>query len=395
MRTKCVCWGVVFCTMLTGASLQAQQPPAGSPTSYPAEMAIIVPEVEVRSGPTKGHYPTAKLHQGDRVTVVRDVKDQPGWAAIKPPAGSFSWIREKHVKRVDARNGFVEAPGNAAVAILPGSSLVQQALNVESAKVPSGSLVVVLDRPFHCEGENWLPILPMPDEVRYVPTSALKLPPAPVTVAAGFPTSVGGGDVLGKADEAYRAGNLELARQLYRQAVEKLAEPQKSYAQNRLASMSAAPVSTSTQSHWLPVGGQSVPPPSSPSGATTPIGAVPIGAAPIGSAPIGAPPAASTPAGQTISNYTAPHGSMISMEPAQWSKWGYLRKAGFEKDGQPVFVLETSQGAPLIYAVEQPGSRTVLSKMIGRPVCLYGPIAYRAGDVPRMPYMVASWYATP
>ena len=36
------------------------------------EVAISVPEVEVRSGPSPAFYATGKLRQGDRVTVLRE-----------------------------------------------------------------------------------------------------------------------------------------------------------------------------------------------------------------------------------------------------------------------------------------------------------------------------------
>ncbi len=398
MRTRHVCWGMLTLALLTGPTM-AQSPV--SPPTYPAEMTIIVPEVEVRSGPTKQHYPTSKLHQGDRVTVLSECKDQPGWASIRPPVGAWSWIRAKHVKQVDARNAFVEAPDNALVSIIPASSVLQDVLNVESAKVPNGTLVVVLGRPVHCEGENWLPIQPMPTEVRYIPTSALRLPQAPtaVAVAAGFPTSVGS-DVITRADDAYRAGNLELARQLYRQAADKSPEPQKSYALNRLASLSAngavpvsAPVSSATHSDWQPGGGN--PPAPSPSASVQQAPSP----APLGQTvppPMGAGQPVSAPAPAPITaNYTTPPGTMMAMKPPQWSGWGYLHRAGFDRDGQPVYRLETSQGRMLMYAVEQPGSRPMLSKMIGRLVCLYGPVTYRSGETPRIDYMVASHIATP
>ena len=62
------------------------------------EMVIVIPEVEVRSGPTLEYYPTSKLYYGSKVIVLRESK-QPGWLAIKPPPGSFSWINAKFVKK--------------------------------------------------------------------------------------------------------------------------------------------------------------------------------------------------------------------------------------------------------------------------------------------------------
>ena len=118
-------WSMLLCGFLwMSGAVQAQ--------TLPAEMAIIVPEVEVRSGPTKEYFPTSKLRQGERVQVLRESKDQPGWLAIKPPPGSFSWINAKYVKQVDQRTGYVEGDGGQAVPVLPGSSVINKAPNVES-----------------------------------------------------------------------------------------------------------------------------------------------------------------------------------------------------------------------------------------------------------------------
>src|SRR5436190_12691240 len=80
----------------TPAAPSAPGAPVGATgTAYPAEMTIVVPEVEVRSSPTTKYYATSKLRQGDRVLVLKDCKEQPGWLVIKPPPGSFSWVRAK------------------------------------------------------------------------------------------------------------------------------------------------------------------------------------------------------------------------------------------------------------------------------------------------------------
>ena len=39
-----------------------------------AERMVIVPEVEVRSGPSSQFYATTKLKLGDKVTVVRETR---------------------------------------------------------------------------------------------------------------------------------------------------------------------------------------------------------------------------------------------------------------------------------------------------------------------------------
>src|SRR5262245_33975246 len=65
------------------------------------ERTVIVPEVEVRSGPSPRFYATTKLKQGDKVTVVRE--EEGGWLAIKPPLGSFNWINKRVLER-DAKD---------------------------------------------------------------------------------------------------------------------------------------------------------------------------------------------------------------------------------------------------------------------------------------------------
>lgn len=85
MRVACV--AVLACA--------APAAPAVAQT-FPYEAAVTGDEVYVRSGPGKNYYPTAKLHDGDVVTVYRH--DPGGWFAISPPEGSYSWISGEFVR---------------------------------------------------------------------------------------------------------------------------------------------------------------------------------------------------------------------------------------------------------------------------------------------------------
>ena len=71
------------------------------------DAVILLPSAEVRSGPSDKFYPTSKLLKGDHVTVLREAKDAQGWLEIKPPTGSFSWIKAKYVQKHPSR----PAPG--------------------------------------------------------------------------------------------------------------------------------------------------------------------------------------------------------------------------------------------------------------------------------------------
>lgn len=79
--------------------------------------------------------------------------------------------------------------------------------------------------------------------------------------------------------------------------------------------------------------------------------------------------------------------------PPQWSVWGTLRKSPFRKDGQPIFVLEDTQGTALLYATAEPG--TELNRYVGRTVSLYGSIRYWSDDSMRTNLMTASHVAVP
>lgn len=151
--------------------------------SYPQEMSIVVPKVEVRSGPSQKFYATSELYQNDRIIVVGECKDQPGWLEIKPPPGSFSWIDAKHVKQANPHIGVVQVE---SAPVLVGSSLLNRKPDVEKAPgFAAGYLVTVVDKPLVTDGVTWLPIQPHPKEVRYVPAEAVR----PAQVASNSPAN--------------------------------------------------------------------------------------------------------------------------------------------------------------------------------------------------------------
>jgi hypothetical protein len=62
----------------------------------PYEAHIIATGAPVLSGPGEKFYPTDTLAQGDVVEVYREKPG--GWLAIRPPAGSFSWVLASDLK---------------------------------------------------------------------------------------------------------------------------------------------------------------------------------------------------------------------------------------------------------------------------------------------------------
>src|SRR5262245_7338497 len=80
----------------------ADAQPAASPAT------VTATEVKVRSGPGDRFYATSKLKQGDPIEVVPlpPERQQPGWLAIKPPKGSFSWVSARFVKKINDQSGY-------------------------------------------------------------------------------------------------------------------------------------------------------------------------------------------------------------------------------------------------------------------------------------------------
>ena len=319
--------------------------------SYPVEMAIVQKEVEVRSGPSKTFHPTSKLSQNDRVFVLRESKEAPGWLEIKPPIGSFSWVNAKNVKQVDTRHGFVECDPTRPVPILPGSTLINLEPNRESMKLTAGTVVVIVDRPLTVKEETWLPIQPHPSEVRYIPSESVK----PATVVASTPNGppnwtltpngYAGNSLLAEADQALKANDINRARQLYQQVANTATDQnQKVLALNRLASLPQTPVQGKTTSLS----------PTNP-----------------------APPATA---------------NAMTLQGPAWSAYGRLRDTTLKSEtGQPIYGLEDGQGKTLTYVTTNPGKS--LQAYIGRTISAYGPTVYRP-DV-RMQYVVASHVAVP
>ena len=320
--------------------------------SFPAEAVILQREVEIRSGPGKSFYPTSKLYQNDRVVVLREVKDQPGWLEIKPPERSFSWISGKSVRQVDTRTAYVECNPAQPVSTYAGSLVENVKPTRESMKLTFGTALIIAAPPFSTDGETWFPVQPHPSEVRYIPIDAVK--PTTTIVAQNVgapnwtlaPNGWNGDAVLGEAQRALAANDFNRARPLFQQVANNATNAsQKQYAINVLASLSGNPQVPATTTSL------------SPTNSTTPI-------------------------------------NLQTLRPAVWSTYGRLRDTKVLGDnGQPLYALEDGTGTTPIYITTIPGKS--LQMYIGRTIAVFGPTMYRADAAVRMQYVVASHVAVP
>jgi len=152
---------------------------------------VTAPYAEVRSGPSAKFYATQRLPQGSRVTVLYEVKDQPGWLAIVPPPRSFSWVNGKHLKFVDNSLAFVTADDQVAE-LYPGSELHPEKPNSVSAKLARGTIVEIVGPPADAGPDKLYPVKWHPSEVRYVEAAALQPVAQLATTAPTWNRNAGG-----------------------------------------------------------------------------------------------------------------------------------------------------------------------------------------------------------
>jgi hypothetical protein len=367
--------GVLIGLFLAAGSASAQNVPA--PPKY-REVVVTAEKVEVRSGGTPTYPVTSVLNKGDRVLVVRPAQKFPGWLEIKPPSGSFSWISSMQVKKTGPSDAVVMAGEDSTptVPVLAGSMLDHNKRGIEAVKVTRGTLVVVLGKEEVGSDGTWLPIQPTEQEVRYIPSDAVRdltLGEAPLYQQGG-PSAVGAAPVAGpptllmQANQAYQQRDLARAEQLYNAAAAQSKDAnEKVYCYNQLSRIASESRDVARVQ------------PGYPANNTVP------GLAPGQNTALYSSTVAGTPTNRLTPTPTGP----------SWSGWGVLRKTAFTtKDGQPMYVLESRQdGQGAMYAATPPN--LTLEARIGQWVCLYGQMSYGGDDALHAQYMVVSHVALP
>lgn len=113
---------------------------------------VTVPQTFVRSGPGLGFYPTQILDAGAEVEIYG--QDPNGWLAIRPPEGSFSWVRTEDIEIGD--DGLAEVIRDGAPSLI--GSLLSSERSFSSVKLRRGELLRVLELPVDLQGD----IAPLP-----------------------------------------------------------------------------------------------------------------------------------------------------------------------------------------------------------------------------------------
>lgn len=351
-----------------------------------AEAVVTAQEVQVLSGPSAKYYPTSKLRAGDRVRVVEEKEG--GWLAIEPPLGSFSWIKASTIDR-HGKVAIVSGPSD----VLVGSALVPDEPTVQQTRLQQGAQVVIFeDRPAQKGADQWYPIQPPPQEVRYIPASAViraATPVQTVSAPAGAPAAATSSldPLLAQAQAAENAGNYAEADRLFRQLYATTRDPQ--VQQACVTHLDAiAPRLRASAAAYTPPAPAYQPPAPAYQAPAPPAYAPPVTApAPAPGYAYGQPcPPAPQPQ-QAVSQYASQPAQPASFSrapampqpqansaPAIWSNPGYLRHSSLSVAARQTYALESSEGFLRLYVTAAPGVN--LEPYVGKNVALYGPTVY-------------------
>ena len=366
---------------------------AGINSAVPFTARIILPNAEVRSGPGSDSklYGTNNLKAGDVITVVQERTD--GWLAIRPPDGSFSWVQSKYLQRIVATqpNYLVQTNDGNKVPVYIGSAVLNTKPTLESARLTRGSQVKSLGAAQSDGKENWIPIVPPENELRYIRCEAIgkqavQANPTPAAVPA-TPANPASSNAIVNANSAVpncdanqrwsqaisaeTAGQSTEAIRLYSQIGQDFACSQPMFASQAYGRAvwlrdCASKGKTNTVQACAPgqpkLTNKALVQAVSNSQNNAPT-------APIGSAPVAnMVPQSNGPSPTPVKSINSGSGS--GMGP------GFLRKAGRPQSNEPSYYIESQQGRPLIYLAPAPGQN--LDLFINQRVEVSGPTTYRS-----------------
>jgi len=188
---------------------------------FPATVRVTSDHTYLRAGPGDDFYPTERLPAGTAVEVW--AVDPSGYGAVRPVAGSFSWLRASDV---DAASEVVDAAGRGAgepgvvghgvgVIVTNGAvSRVGSQLNdlrhVAQVSLEAGERVRVIEEVRVAAGRHaglWVRIEPPAGEFRWARLADLDLPPglappAPAAVDTAAVESASIGETLNAIKDA-------------------------------------------------------------------------------------------------------------------------------------------------------------------------------------------------
>jgi hypothetical protein len=186
------------CCLLVVATMTAvRAEEEGSP--LPATVKVVADHTYLRAGPGDDFYPTERLVGGQSVEIW--AIDPSGYCAVRPVAGSFSWVRGSDIDdeaAVGSGAAAQPAEGDATAAagrtigviVADGAvsrigSQINDLRHVAQVRLEAGERVQVIEQVRIAEGRHaglWVRIEPPAGEFRWAPLADLEIPPGITTV---------------------------------------------------------------------------------------------------------------------------------------------------------------------------------------------------------------------
>jgi hypothetical protein len=249
-----VCSGIV--TPLGVALLAAAEPQAtASVPPLPLSVRVAASHALLRSGPGDDFYPTERLARDDEVEVW--AIDEGGWCAVRPTAGSFSWMRARDVTPESPLDDPAATPFTGVVvtdgAIARIGSQLNPLRHVTQVALEAGERVRVVERVDVAEGRHageWLRIESPAGEFRWAAGEDLALPPE-LAAVVGTPDAPAGAG-LAAAGEALAA--IRDAGAAVQQAVAEIDEPPPTAPAAATPGILPSAAASRLFGGWLPLG---------------------------------------------------------------------------------------------------------------------------------------------
>jgi len=229
-----------------GAASQADDadaPPTDSTKLLPAKVRVAADHTYLRAGPSDDFYPTERITQDAEVEIW--AFDASGYAAVRPVAGSFSWVRAADIDDEALLDDGPEAAtaageGRVGVIVEDGAvarigSQLNDLRHVAQVRLEAGERVRILEEVRIPSGRHaglWMRIEPPAGEFRWAKLTDLALPPA---LAVFAPRPPAPDATAGSALAALKDAGAAVAA-----AVEEVLEP--------------VPLSQRLFGGWLPMG---------------------------------------------------------------------------------------------------------------------------------------------
>ena len=166
---------LAFCTLLHSFATATAQEIRLKKLNTPQTLYAKGKKVEVRSGPGEDYYATSRTTKGDSFKAFSQTTD--GWYGIRPPNGSFSWVRAKDAYLLPGGK-VIEVTDSEGVSWI-GTSLGTAKRFRWQVKLQQGEQLTVLGESTQNDSEGnpvlWYRVAPPSGEFRWVHESQVTL----------------------------------------------------------------------------------------------------------------------------------------------------------------------------------------------------------------------------